>query len=212
MCRADIRQAKDTNLFLSHRASSISSNGTVPPFSQINLYNLGLLFYSQAPKGAEMTEKEILLKQFDTIRSWTLACVGDFTEGEAQKVAEPIRTSLVWTLGHLAVIDNVLLKHFFGQSALDENFVPKFKTGSDPLGVGGTTKDEVLKKMFAVRKKLRGKLAKIRPADLNKKPNEKSEFYKNLREALCTTSLHEGYHTGKIGTLRRFLGKPALFG
>ncbi len=66
--------------------------------------------------------------------------------------------------------------------------------------------------MTTVRKTLRNKLARIRLADLNKKPNEKSEFYKNLREALYTTSLHEGYHTGKIGTLRRFLGKPALFG
>ncbi|MGH8003727.1 MAG: DinB family protein [Limisphaerales bacterium] len=159
-----------------------------------------------------MTEKEILIKTFDTIRSWTLACARDFSEEEAQKVAEPIRTSLVWTLGHLAVIDNVVLKHFFGQSVLDENFVPKFKTGSDPSLVGEVTKDEVLKKMAAARKALRNKLARIRPADLNKKPNEKSKFYKNLREALYTTSLHEGYHTGKIGTLRRFMGKPALFG
>ncbi len=93
-----------------------------------------------------MTEKEILLKQFDAIRSWTLACINDFTEKEAQKVAEPIRTSLVWTLGHLAVIDNVVLKHFFGQSVLAETFVPKFKTGSNPLAVVGVTKDEVLKK------------------------------------------------------------------
>ncbi len=159
-----------------------------------------------------MSEKEILLKQFDTIRSWTLACSNDFTEEEAQKVAEPIRTSLVWTLGHLAVIDNAVLKHFFGQSVLDENFVPKFKTGSDPSTIGGVTKDQVLKKMTAVRKTLRNKLSRIHPSDLNKKPNEKSEYYKNLREALYTTSLHECYHTGKIGTLLRFMGKPALFG
>lgn len=159
-----------------------------------------------------MTEKQILLEQFDAIRSWTAALIGDFSEEEAQKVAEPIRTSLVWTLGHLAVIDNVVLKHFFGQSILDENFVPKFKTGSDPSAVGGVTKDEALKKMTAVRQALRAKLAKIRPADLNKKPSEKSPFYKNLREALYTGSLHEAYHAGKIGTLRRFLGKPSLFG
>ncbi|HXF47810.1 MAG TPA: DinB family protein [Verrucomicrobiae bacterium] len=159
-----------------------------------------------------MTEKKVLLKQLDTIRSWTLACIDDFTEEEAQKVAEPIRTSLVWTLGHLAVIENAVLKLFFNQSLLDENFVPKFRTGSDPSAVGGVTKDEVLKKMTAVRKALRSKLARIRPADLNKKPSEESPFYKNLREALQTLSLHEGYHTGKIGTLRRFLGKPALFG
>ena len=159
-----------------------------------------------------MTEKQVLLEQFVAIRSWTAALIGDFSEEEAQKVAEPIRISLVWTLGHLAVIDNVMLKLFFNQSLLDENFVPKFKTGSDPSAVGGVTKDETLKKMIAVRKALRAKLAKIRPADLNKKPAEKSPFYKNLREALYTGSLHEAYHAGKIGTLRRFLGKPALFG
>jgi hypothetical protein len=159
-----------------------------------------------------MTEKEVLLKQLDTIRSWTTALIGDFSEEEAQKVAEPIRTSLVWTLGHLAVIENAVLKLFFNQSLLDEHFVPKFKTGSDPSAVGEVTKDEALKKMTAVREKLRSKLAKIRPADLNKKPAEKSPFYKNLREALYTGSLHEAYHAGKIGTLRRFLGKPSLFG
>jgi hypothetical protein len=148
----------------------------------------------------------------DTIRSWTLACARDFSEEEAQKVAEPIRTSLVWTLGHLAAVDNAALKLFFGQSVLGETFVPKFKTGSNPSAVGGVTKDEVLKKMAAVRKTLRNKLSRIRPSDLNKKPNPKSEFYKNLREAMRTLPLHEGYRTGKIGTLRRFLGKPALFG
>jgi hypothetical protein len=159
-----------------------------------------------------MTEKEILLEQFDAIRSWTTALIGDFSEAETQQVAEPIRTSLVWTLGHLAVIENVMLKHFFNQTILDQNFVPKFKTGSDPSAVGGVTKDEVLKKMTAVRIALRAKLAKIRLTDLNKKPNEKVEYYKNLREAIYTTSLHEAYHAGKIGTLRRFLGKPTLFG
>jgi hypothetical protein len=159
-----------------------------------------------------MTEKQILLEQFDAIRGWTMALIGDFSEEEAQKVAEPIRTSLVWTLEHLAVIENAVLKLFFNRSLLDENFVPKFKTGSDPSAVGSVTKAEVLKKMTAVRRTLRNKLGKIRPADLNKKPNEKSPFYKNLREALYTGSLHEAYHVGKIGSLRRFLGKPALFG
>ena len=176
------------------------------------LYNPRPFIYSQTRKGAKVTEKELLIKQFDTIRNWTLACVRDFSEEEAQKVAEPLRTSLVWNLGHLAVIDNVVLKHFFGQSVLDEDFVPKFKTGSNPSEVGSVTNDEVLKKMTAVRKTLKNKLSRIRPSNLNKKPKPKSEFYKNLREALYTTSLHEGYHAGKIGTLRRFLGKPPLFG
>jgi hypothetical protein len=93
-----------------------------------------------------MTEKQILLEQFDAIRGWTMALIGDFSEEEAQKVAEPIRTSLVWTLGHLAVIENAVLKLFFNQSLLDENLVPKFKTGSDPSSVGSVTKAEVLKK------------------------------------------------------------------
>ena len=159
-----------------------------------------------------MTEKEILLKTFDTIRTWTLALAGDFTEEEAQRTAEPLNTSLVWNLGHLAVVDNEALQLFFGQSLLDDGFVSKFKTGSSPTAVGNVTKDEVLKKMAAVRKAFKMKLSKIRPADLNKKPKPKSPFYKNLREAIYGLALHEGYHTGKIGTLRRFMGKPALFG
>ena len=159
-----------------------------------------------------MTEKDILLKQFDTIRSWTLALVADFTEEEAQKVAEALNTSLVWNLGHMAVVDNEALQLFYGQSILDESFMSKFKTGSSPTAVGIVTKDEVFKKMTAVRKALKMKLSKIRPADLSKKPKPKSDFYKTLRDALYILSLHEGYHTGKIATLRRFMGKPALFG
>jgi hypothetical protein len=105
-----------------------------------------------------------------------------------------------------------VLQLFFGRSILDENFISKFKTGSSPAAVGNVTKDEVVKKMAAVRKTLKAKLSKIRPADLNKKSKPKSDFYKTLRDAIYLCSLHEGYHTGKIGTLRRFMGKPALFG
>ena len=159
-----------------------------------------------------MTEKEVLIKQFDTIRSWTLALAGDFTEEEAQRVAEPLNTSLVWNLGHIAVNENEALHKFFGQSLLDQSFTSRFTTGSKPGAVGSVTKDEVLKKLTAVRKAFKAKLAKVRPADLSKKPKPKSDFYKTLRDALYVLSLHEGYHSGKIGTLRRFMGKPALFG
>ncbi len=159
-----------------------------------------------------MTEKEILIKQYDTIRSWTLALVGDFSEEEAQKVAEPLNTSLVWNLGHITRSENEALHKFFGQSLLEESFTSRFASGSNPNAVGSVTKDEVLKKMAAVRKAMKTKLSKIRPADLNKKPKPKSDFYKTLREAIYTLALHEGYHAGKIGTLRRFMGKPALFG
>jgi hypothetical protein len=158
-----------------------------------------------------MTEKEVLIKQYDTIRGWTLACVGDFSEEEAQKVAEPLKTSLVWNLGHITCIENEALQLFFGTSVVDDVFTSKFKSGSSPAAVGSVTKDEVLKKMAAVRKAMMTKLKKIRPADLSKKPKPKS-YYKTLREALYVLALHEGYHTGKIGTLRRFIGKPALFG
>jgi len=158
-----------------------------------------------------MTEKDILLKQFDTIRSWTLALVADFTEEEAQKVAEALNTSLVWNLGHMAVSDNGLLQRFFGPSALGLDFISRFDTGSNPASVGNLTKDEVLKTMAAVRQTLKNKLSHIRPSDLNKKPKEKT-WYKTMREGIFSTALHEGYHAGKIGTLRRFMGKPALFG
>ena len=159
-----------------------------------------------------MTEKELLLKQYDTIRGWTMALAGDFTEEEAQKVAGQLNTSLIWNLGHIAKNENEALHKFFGQSLLDESFTSRFVSGSNPMSVGNVTKDEVLKKMAAVRKVFRMKLGKIRPVDLNKKPKPKSEFYKNLREALYGLALHEGYHAGKIGTLRRFLDKPSLFG
>ncbi|MCI0404605.1 MAG: DinB family protein [candidate division Zixibacteria bacterium] len=159
-----------------------------------------------------MTEKEILIKQYDTIRSWTMALTGDFTEEEAQKVVEPLNTSLVWNLGHITNSENEALYKFFGQSLLEESFTSRFVSGSSPTAVGNVTKDELLKKLAAVRKALKMKLSKIRLADLNKKPKPKSEFYKNLREAIYVLALHEGYHAGKIGTLRRFLGKPALFG
>ena len=158
-----------------------------------------------------MTEKEILLKQFDTIRSWTLALVAEFTEEEAQSVAEPIRTSLVWNLGHLAVSDNGLLQRFFGPSALGPDIISRFDTGSTLATVGNVTKDEVLKTMAAVHQTLKNKLSRIRPSDLNKKPKEKT-WYKTMREGIYSTALHEGYHAGKISTLRRFMGKPALFG
>lgn len=158
-----------------------------------------------------MAEKEVLLKQFDEIRKWTLTLAGDFTDEEARQVAEPLRTSLVWNLGHLAVIDNEALQLIFGQSALDESFIAKFKSGTHPSGASGATKDEVLKNLAAVRKTLRNKLSRLRPVELNKKPKQKT-WYKNVREAIYLTALHEGYHAGKIGTLRRFMGKPALFG
>ncbi len=158
-----------------------------------------------------MTEKELLIQQLDAIRNWVLTLAKDFTEEEAQKLSEPLRTNLVWNLGHLAVSDNGLLQCFFGQSALESGFVSRFDTGSNPTAVEIVTKDEMLKTMADVRKKLKTKLSRIRSADLNKKPKVKT-WYKTMREAIYLTTLHEGYHAGKIGALRRFMGKPALFG
>ena len=106
-----------------------------------------------------MTEKEALIKPYETIRSWTLALAGDFSEEEAQKVAEPLNTSLVWNLGHITCIENEAMQLFFGASLVDDSFTSKFKTGSSPTAVGGVTKDEVLKKMAAVRKAMKAKLS-----------------------------------------------------
>ena len=71
------------------------------------------------------------------------------------------------------------------------------------------TEKEILIKPFNTIRTWR--LVLVRPADLNKKPKQKT-WYQTMREAVYSTTLHEGYHAGKIGTLRRFLGKPALFG
>lgn len=45
---------------------------------------------------------------------------------------------------------------------------------------------------------------------LDRPPREANPFFKSLGQAIYGAALHESYHVGEIGALRKALGKPRI--
>jgi hypothetical protein len=48
------------------------------------------------------------------------------------------------------------------------------------------------------------------PGELDRPPREPNRFFRSLGQAVYEAALHENYHVGEIGALRKALGKPRI--
>lgn len=103
-----------------------------------------------------------------------------------------------WILGHLIYIRNPLLNILGEESVWDNEKFSFYNRGEIPLD----RKDELIsfEELKSYLKQSQGKLE----AKLNTLESFKPEMIKEI----STLSLHEIYHSGQLGYLRRILGKP----
>jgi hypothetical protein len=165
-----------------------------------------------------MDLKETLRAISDDARGWLKSWTRDFTEAEALEPPPERRAPnpLAWQLGHLACVEDDVGQLFSADSAPDR-LVPEAlravcASGSPPPTVA--TRYPSLAELWALLEathaRLLGVLATAASADLDRPPRVANPYFRSLGQGVYEAALHENYHVGEIGALRKALGKPRI--
>jgi|SRR5689334_14116991 len=165
-----------------------------------------------------MEIKATLLAISDDARGWLKAWARDFTEAEAgQRGGQGNAPNpLAWQLGHLACVEDEVARLFtVGSSAAP--LVPAAlqrvcATGSPPPEPG--TSYPALTELWELLERTHQRLLAILEAadvtDLDRPPQVTNPYFRSLGQGIYEAALHENYHVGEIGALRKALGKPRI--
>ena len=165
-----------------------------------------------------MTQSELLAKQLDDARAWTLALMADLSGDDWTFQPAPGLAHALWLCGHLASSQNTLI-HI--RCLEDPVLEPSFK-GHFPLGRPVASASEhdypaletVLSTMTDTHHKTCDAIRSMTESTLSEpafaaegKPHP---HYSDKRGAVSHCARHEAFHAGQLATLRRLLGKPFL--
>lgn len=162
-----------------------------------------------------MELKDTLHAISDDARSWLKAWAGDFTEAEA---IEPVGDSraphpLAWQLGHLACTEEDVAG-LFSAGPVPEPLVPESLRAVCATGTPDLTPETrypSLAVLWALldrtHERLLGVLDAASPAELDRPPRVSNPYFRSLGQGVYEAALHENYHVGQIGALRKRLGK-----
>lgn len=167
-----------------------------------------------------MTQQELLARQLDDTRDWTLKLIVDLEGDDWFFQPAPGMAHALWLCGHLAsaqsslihvrclqrvpVLDGAFGKHFgIGvpvQSAAEHDYPPLEEVRGWMDKVHQATLD-------AVRGVTDELLAEPCFGPDGKTPHP---HYKDKAGAISHSGRHEAFHAGQIASIRRLLGKPFL--
>ena len=165
-----------------------------------------------------MTLNELLARQLDDTRDWTLKLLADLSGDEwtfqpAAGLAHPL-----WLCGHLASAENLLIQvRCLGKAGLDAGFTAHFPIGAPVVGAAAhqyPAPDEVMSRMAEVHKSVLEDIRGMSAAQLAEpcagKDGQPHPHYTDKAGAICHAARHEAFHAGQLATIRRLLGKPFL--
>ena len=121
-----------------------------------------------------------------------------------------ISNHLMWVAGHLIVSRGAVLQGL--GSAWSAPWSPLFARGAKlaaPDQYPGI--EEILKAWDEVSEQLAASLASA-PTDVLSKPHEKPSFDGKVGGFVAFLALHETYHVGQLGYLRKWLGYGQMVG
>ncbi|SEH33802.1 hypothetical protein [Chryseobacterium culicis] len=141
---------------------------------------------------------EIIKNQVASTYYVITANIEDITHEESMIFPNGEANCMNWILGHLIYIRNPLLNILGEESVWDREKFSFYNRGEIALG----HKDKLIsfEDLKAYLKQSQDKLE----AKLNTLESFEPEMIKDI----STLSLHEIYHSGQLGYLRRILGKP----
>ncbi len=167
-----------------------------------------------------MTQQELLARQLDEARDWTLKLIADLDGDDWFFQPAPGMAHPLWLCGHLASAQSSLIhvRCLKRQSVLDEAFQKHFGHGVPvasatahdfpPAGEVRRWMDEVHEAtLVAVRGVTDELLAEPCFGPDGKTPHP---HYTDKAGAISHCSRHEAFHAGQIASIRRLLGKPFL--
>ena len=147
-------------------------------------------------------------------RGWLNTWAKDFTDVEAGATpGGQAPNPLLWQLGHLACVEDDVCWLFGTQDRLTSEALRKAcSTGC--AAPTAATRFPSLAELWAVlgrtHARLLGLVEQAADDGLDRPPREANPFFKSLGQATYEVALHELYHVGEIGTLRKALGKPSI--
>ena len=165
-----------------------------------------------------MELKETLVAISDDARSWLKNWARDFTEAEAvQPRSDPRAPNpLAWQLGHLACVEDEVAQLFTtgepGESLVEPALRAVCATGSAPptADTRYPAVGELWRLLDRTHERLLQLVAIAEGGDLDRGPRVPNPYFRSLGQAVYEAALHESYHVGEIGALRKSLGKPRI--
>jgi uncharacterized damage-inducible protein DinB len=117
---------------------------------------------------------------------------------------------LLWVMGHLIWARGNILKTLGQEGALV--WAPQFARGSKCEDTGQYPQvDEVKAAWSDLSGRLATCLSEV-PAEALEKPHDRPTFDGKVGGFIAFLALHESYHVGQVGYLRRWLGHGQLVG
>ena len=146
-------------------------------------------------------------------RGWLKAWGSDFTEAEAGQKGGGTANPFAWQLGHLAAAEEEGAKLFGAAGGIVPEAVRAVCASGCPAPTAVTRYPPVAE-LWAMLERTHGQLLAIAErateADFDRPSVPKNRFFHTLGQTIYELALHENYHVGEIGTLRKALGKKKI--
>ncbi len=156
-----------------------------------------------------MTTKDLLRRQMLLTRAMTEQVSDDLTENHLAVKPEDFGNPGLWILGHIAVIRGQYLYYARGdRSRLPAGWSELFGTGS-VLRVDLAIYPKAADIRRVMKREYEDALAfldTLTPDDLEKPPVIATPNYLTITDVFLATAVHEAYHAGQFGLIRRLSG------
>ena len=160
-----------------------------------------------------MELRQALVDISNDARGWLKAWTGDFTEAEATRTVPGGPNPLAWQLGHLASVEDDVFALFSGTGLK----VPPSLRAVVATGCPSPTAEtrypplsELWSMLEASHARILSLAVQATSADFDREPLTPNRFFRSLGQAIYEAALHENYHVGEIGALRKALGKAKM--
>lgn len=156
-----------------------------------------------------MELRQTLIDISNDARGWLKAWAQDFEQTAATNSGGTKTNPVAWQLGHIASAEEDVYRLFSGKPGVVPEEVRAVCATGCPQPTAAT-RYPPLSDLWALlgqtHERLIGLVEAASDADLDRQPLEENRYFTSLGQAIYEIALHENYHVGEIGTLRKALG------
>jgi uncharacterized damage-inducible protein DinB len=155
--------------------------------------------------------RDSTLFQIRVCRQLVKRNVGDVTHEESLRTFQPAGNCLNWVLGHLVATRSSFLRAFGGEPVWSAAEGAAYERHAAPLTDPAKARplEEIWRAYDLAQERLESAISALTPERLAARlPDGVPVPAKTLGELVAFFGLHDAYHTGQTGLLRRLLGKP----
>ncbi len=142
-----------------------------------------------------------------TSRNILLKFLENHTLEQLNKVPEGFANNLIWNIGHIVVVQQMLVYKLSGLNMMvSDEMVDKYKKGTKPEApVSQSEVDEIKKLLFATLEQAKEDFANDIFDEYMEFTTSSGFLVKSAQSAMEFTNYHEGLHTGIMMQIRKFI-------